>query len=192
MPFGSPIDDADGAFRNRRGKAYRLSMTVCFTGHRKLPQNHEKKLRTLLMKETENRILSGASIFRTGGALGFDTLAALTVLRLKKKYPDIRLELILPCPTQTKYWEKKDILLYEKIKASATSFRYISPVYYNGVLQMRNRCLVDGSDVCIAYLCTSHGSGSAFTCAYALSKGVELVNLADSLPSMPLDEASDF
>lgn len=167
-------------------------MTVCFTGHRKLPQNHEDKLRTLLLEETEARILSGATVFRTGGALGFDTLAALTVLQLKKKYPHICLDLILPCPTQTKYWSEKDILLYERIKAHASGIRYISPVYYNGVLQLRNRCLVDGADACIAYLCTSRGGGSAFTCAYALSRGIELVNLADRLPSKSPEKIPDL
>lgn len=153
--------------------------TVCFTGHRYIPAAHRASLIEALKRETERQIQSGATVFRAGGALGFDTLAAITVLKLKKIYPHIRLELILPCPTQADGWEESDRILYRKILDHADAHLYVSQSYYDGVLRLRNRRLVEGADVCIAYLTRSSGSGSAYTSMLALQSGLEYVNLGD-------------
>ena len=158
-----------------------MGKTVCFTGHRQIPNASYEALQELLTDVLEKQIQNGATVFRAGGALGFDTLAALTVLLLRRKYPDIRLELILPCPTQTKGWARNDVLLYEQILEQADSYRYVSQFYFNGVLQVRNRALVEGADVCVAYLTSSHGGGTAFTASFAMKSGLELVNLADEM-----------
>jgi hypothetical protein len=63
----------------------------------------------------------------------------------------------------------------------ADIYRYVSQSYYTGVLQMRNRSLVEGADVCVAYLRTSNGGGAAYTAAYALKQGLKLINLQDLL-----------
>ncbi len=159
-----------------------MEKTVCFTGHRQIADTEYAPLMDALRKEIEKQIQNGAVHFRTGGALGFDTVAALSVLSLRREYPNIRLELILPCPTQTKDWTFSDARLYEQILAQADLVRYVSPFYRNGVLQMRNRALVDGANVCIAFLKHSHGGGTAYTAAYALKNGLELINLAEQLP----------
>ena len=158
-----------------------MERTVCFTGHRQISDTEYAPLMDALNAEIERQIQNGATTFRTGGALGFDTLAALSVLSLRRTYPHIRLELILPCPTQTKDWAKENAQLYGQIMEQADNARYVSPFYYKGVLQMRNRALVEGSDVCIAFLKHSHGGGTAYTASYALKNGLELVNLAERL-----------
>ena len=154
--------------------------TVCFTGHRQIFYDQREDLLRVLHQEIEKQICEGAEVFRAGGALGFDTLAALAVLHAKRRHPQLRLELILPCPTQTANWAAEDIRCYEKIRKKADSYRYVSEFYYDGVLQARNNQLVDGSDVCIAYLQTSHG-GSAYTSARAIRQGLEFINLADMI-----------
>jgi uncharacterized phage-like protein YoqJ len=156
-----------------------MGKIVCFTGHRKITDQECDKIHKLVYQAIEEQIQSGADIFRAGGALGFDTIAALNVLLLRRHYPHIRLELILPCPTQTRGWAKNDTILYEQIIAQADSHRYISQQYWDGVLQLRNRALVEGSDICISYLRSSHGGGAAFTAALALRKGLELINIFD-------------
>lgn len=158
-----------------------MEKTVCFTGHRHIPEQDYPQLEEALAEVIEKQIQNGAVVFRTGGAVGFDTLAALCVLSMRKKYPHIRLELILPCPTQTRGWAEKDIRLYEQILLQADAHRYISQSYYAGVLQMRNRALVEGADVCIAYLRNSHGGGTAFTASLALKNGLEFINMEDTL-----------
>lgn len=159
--------------RNTVGK------TVCFTGHRQIPEDQYDALQDALTKTVEELIQDGADRFRTGGAVGFDTLAALSVLLLRRRYPHIKLELILPCPSQTKGWESNDLALYEQIKAQADECRYVSQFYYTGVLQIRNRALVEGANVCVAYLRDSHGGGTAYTASLALKKGLDFINLQD-------------
>ncbi len=67
------------------------NQTCCFTGHRKIPPEQYAALARRLEQEITCLIGQGIVYFGAGGALGFDTLAAQTVLRLKKKYPQIKL-----------------------------------------------------------------------------------------------------
>ena len=157
-----------------------MTKIVCFTGHRTISDEEYPVLWKTLDAEIERLIAEGAEVFRTGGALGFDTMAALCVLSHRLRHPQIRLELILPCPTQTQGWKKTDQSTYEQILSHANAHRYVSTAYYNGVMHARNRALVDGADLCVAYLRTSHG-GTAYTVSYALRNGVALINLHDML-----------
>ena len=100
--------------------------------------------------------------FSAGGALGFDTLAAQTVLRLRERYPRIRLILVLPCRSQTRGWSQADIDIYEEIKRRADKVTYTSENYFRGCMQKRNRHLVDNSSICICYL-TKPTGGTAYT-----------------------------
>lgn len=61
-------------------------------------------------------IENGVVNFVTGGALGFDTLAAQAVLELRQRYAHIKLQLILPCKNQTAKWRTADQIVYENIK----------------------------------------------------------------------------
>lgn len=44
--------------------------------------------------------------FYTGGAIGWDTLAAQVLLKIRESYPQVKLHLILPCSNaeQTEKW----------------------------------------------------------------------------------------
>ena len=168
-----------------------MAKTVCFTGHRQIPEADFARLGELLRRVVEEQIAQGATIFRTGGALGFDTLAALTVLALRRIHPHIRLELFLPCPTQTRGWADQDRMLYTQILEQANAYRYTSQGYYTGVLQMRNRALVEGADTCIAYL-RCHDGGTAYTVQLALKQQLEFINLQDLLEQSNPEQESDF
>ena len=158
-----------------------MAKTVCFTGHRQIPELDFPRLQSLLEQVVEQQILQGATNFRTGGALGFDTQAALAVLALRRRYPQVRLELFLPCPTQTRGWSAAERALYAQILEQADAHRYTGTDYYSGILQQRNRELVEGSDVCIAYLRQSGGGGTAYTAQLALKQQLEFINLQDLL-----------
>lgn len=151
--------------------------TCCFTGHRKLPFWGRRKVAAKLEKTIINLIDRGIRFFGAGGALGFDTLAAQTVLRLKKKYPDIKLILVLPCLTQARGWPTEDVEEYERIKAQADKVIYTAQEYTKGCMHKRNRHLVDHSSVCVCYLTKDNG-GTAYTVDYAEKRGLEIINLA--------------
>ena len=154
------------------------SQTCCFTGHRDIAPytpdtvfEQTKAIVTLLVSK-------GFKYFGTGGALGFDTLAAQTVLSVKETHPEVKLILVLPCENQTKYWKQQDIDVYNDIKLRADKVKVLAPHYYNGCMQKRNRHLVDFSSTCICFL-TKHEGGTAYTVDYAKQKGLDIINVVE-------------
>lgn len=152
--------------------------TCCFTGHRRIPADERAQLTAKLEQTLIELIHDGVRYFGAGGALGFDTLAAQTVLKLREKYPHIRLILVLPCRTQTHGWSDKDIRIYEAIKATADKVTYTSEEYTWDCMHKRNRHLVDNSSVCVSYL-TKNTGGTAYTVNYARKKYVRIINLPE-------------
>lgn len=152
----------------------------CFTGHRTIDPEVAPRLTKLLDERLEALAAEGFTEFRAGGARGFDTLAALRVLALQERHPQCKLHLLLPCRDQTKFWRVGDQALFDDILSKAASYRYLADQYTPTCMYARNRALVDGSDLCVAYLIENRG-GTLYTCSYALKNKVELINLADEL-----------
>ncbi len=153
-------------------------MRCCFTGHRSFPPAVAAELITKLDPVLDRLYAAGVREFRAGGALGFDTLAALRVIAFRENHPDCRLALILPCGNQSARWSAKDQALYERVRAAADEETVLFRSYTPECMHARNRALVNGSDYCVAYL-TKNSGGTLYTCSYALKNGVTLINLAD-------------
>lgn len=153
------------------------AQTCCFTGHRKIPQELETELAKRLEATIEELIENGYRFFGAGGALGFDTMAAQTVIRLRGRYPQIRLILVLPCVTQADRWPERDQETYRGIMEQADKVVYVSQEYTRSCMFARNRHLVDCSSACICYLAESTG-GTAYTVDYARKNGLKVINLA--------------
>lgn len=151
--------------------------TVCFTGHRKIPSFQRLSIRRKLKKTLVTLIEQGYRFFGAGGALGFDTLAAQTVLDLKKDFPQIKLILVLPCVSQADRWAESDKAVYENIKSKADKVVYTSQEYTRDCMFKRNRHLVDGSSVCVCYL-TENTGGTAYTVDYAHKQGLTIINIS--------------
>lgn len=150
--------------------------TCCFTGHRVIPTRALPRLVEELKQTLRRLIGEGVRYFGVGGALGFDTLAAETVLRLKGEYPSVRLILVLPCRDQTRGWKAADAHRYRDILSRADKVVYTAERYSPGCMHRRNRHLVENSSVCVAY-CTRETGGSAYTAEYARQRGLRLVLL---------------
>lgn len=153
--------------------------TCCFTGHRTIPPKVLPALSCELEAVLKDLIQKGIRYFGAGGALGFDTLAAQTVLRMKKQYPQIRLILVLPCREQAKNWQEKDVQCYHSILQTADKVVYTAEHYTTSCMHRRNRHLVDHSCICVAY-CTRFTGGSAYTVRYAQQRGVPVIFLHSS------------
>ena len=147
--------------------------TCCFTGHRRILSGDIGALPRRLEEEIRSRIREGFRILVAGGARGFDTLAAKTVLRLREEYPHIQLVLILPCRDQTRDWPEEAVQQYEAILAQADEVMYTAEVYTAGCMLKRNRRLVQESAACIAYLRQPRG-GTAYTVRQARAKGLRV------------------
>ena len=133
-----------------------------------IPEKLERQIRMLIQENMTYLI--------TGGARGFDTLAAQAVLALRREFPHIRLILALPCREQTRGWRAQDRALYDGIYRQADLIHYTAEVYDRGCMMRRNRFMVDHSVCCIFYL-TSPRSGTYKTVQYAMERGLRLCNI---------------
>lgn len=151
--------------------------TVCFSGHRVF-HNPKKEIEISLEAVVRQCITNGFEVFITGGALGFDTLAAWTVIRLRNEFPQIRLVLALPCrpEDQTLKWSANQKEEYQKILNLADDVKVLSGRYTDRCMLDRNRYMVDSSSKLIHYLRTERG-GTKYTVNYAKNQGVELIGI---------------
>ncbi|MBO4896839.1 MAG: DUF1273 family protein [Clostridia bacterium] len=143
--------------------------TCCFTGHRVIRSEDKEELQTNLCKVVADLIDKGVTDFVCGGALGFDTLAAKSVLMYKKYNSGVRLILALPCPEQPEKWSNSDKRTYEDIKAASDEVFIVSPKYTSECMMQRNRFMVDMSFYCVAYF-RNIGGGTLKTIQYAKEK----------------------
>ncbi len=143
-----------------------------FSGHRILRKDFDGQL---LFRVIENLIKTGCENFLCGMARGFDLCAAECVIELKKNY-SVRLTACIPCASQAENFPKKDKERYEKILQNCDEKVVLSENYYNGCMQIRNRYLVENSDVLVCYLRSDSG-GTYYTVKYAESLDKKIVKL---------------
>ena len=157
--------------------------TCCFTGHRGIDPVHEALLPALLEQTIRDLCALGVSRFVTGGALGFDTLAAEAVLRLRESRPSLHPTVIAPYLRQPSAWQERDRMRYERIRAAADDFRVLRMRYTKNCMRERNYAMVDLSSTCVSY-CLHTPSGTQQTVDYALQNGLAVIDLAAKLPPL--------
>ncbi|MBO7303802.1 MAG: DUF1273 family protein [Clostridia bacterium] len=151
-----------------------------FTGHRKIKDGHRSKISALVARSIAYAYSHGCRTFYTGGAVGFDTVAAREVLRFRISNPDVRLVLLLPCTDQDKYWTAAQRSSYEYVLSAADEVVYVSEEYTDTCIKERNMHLAERADILIAYLGHAR-SGSAQTVRMAENLGKEVYNLYPTL-----------
>lgn len=163
-----------------KGDMYNImkEKTCCLTGHRSISLRQIETIMQRLKPELVSLIESGIQYFGVGGAQGFDTIAALTVLELKEEYPHIRLILVLPCRSQAERWSDESKVLYEEIKQKCDKLVCLFEHYSKDCMLKRNRHLVDNSSVCVCYL-TKQTGGTAYTVERARVNGLKIINIAE-------------
>lgn len=151
---------------------------ICvFTGHRMIPEGERGRLHRRLVGAVEDLYGEGYRTFCAGGALGFDRMAADTVLALRQKHPDLRLLLMIPCRDQAARWSAADREVYERQLRDADEVQVLSERYFDGCMRERNRQMIAIASVCVAYVTSSY-SGSAQTVRMAEARGVPVIHLA--------------
>lgn len=158
-----------------------MNRSVCFTGHRTIAEDKETlsaRLYVLLERlVTEKKVTD----FYTGGAVGWDALAALTVLKLRESYPEVKLHLVLPCSfeEQSAKWNEAQKEEHKCIASLADTKEFTSEHLDKNAMRIRNARLVElASDYCICYWNPKHyRSGTGQTVRMAQKKGIEVINL---------------
>ena len=152
----------------------------CFTGHRDIPFDKRARVCERLGIRIRALIKRGYTDYICGGALGFDTLAAATIVNIKREHPEIRLFIAVPHPDQSKFWSFSDRALYSEILKKADRVFILSDKYTPYCMAKRNKFMVDSSSVCISYL--EKASGGTFqTVRYAESKNLNMLNIAKEI-----------
>lgn len=154
--------------------------SCAFSGHRIIYRTHKEPLNTLLSDTVDALISSGISRFCSGGAKGFDLLAAELILKKRNEGAHVSLCMILPCQDQAARWPCELRKKYEEIISLADEVIYTGEKYDQFCMHIRNRRLVDESEVLLCYL-NREASGTAYTRNYAAERGKKIINLADML-----------
>jgi len=156
-------------------------MKACaFTGHRRIESRHIQKLPELVLRAVQYAYDNGCRKFITGGAIGFDTLAAREIIKFRISHPDVSLVLALPCTNQDEHWSPSQRDAYSYTLSVADEVIYISDEYTETCMKERNLYLAEESDILIAYVSRS-ASGAGQTVRMANRLGREIYNLYAAL-----------
>ncbi len=156
------------------------NFTCCFTGHRQIAPEHAQALPAAVAYGVRSLIAQGYFIFAAGGALGFDTLAAETVLGLKAEFSQLKLVIVAPCANQADGWLASNRRRYERLRQAADDYICLEAAYTPGCMRKRNRYLVEMSGACLAY-CLRPRTGSAQTVSYAAAQGLDVIDVVPLL-----------
>ena len=163
-------------------------LSCCGFGHRILLMDIEKPLREELERLVEER---GVRVFYTGGMGEFDELFARTVRSMKRECPSLRLVLVMPYLTRELSTGKQRYgaayggqiaratydgpghgwyeALYDEILIPAE----LEGVHPKAAIGLRNRWMVDRSDIVIAALHRDFGGAAeAVWYAHAIERTV--------------------
>lgn len=157
--------------------------TLAFTGHRPSslngynPADNKEilfKLKDLIVDYIENKQVE---TFISGMALGIDQWAARIVLKLKEKYPHIKLVAAVPCANHCGKWNQSDREVWQMIIDKADKVYYVSEEpYTNWCMQKRNEWMVDNANYVLAVWSGSRG-GTGNCVNYAKKMNREIVQL---------------
>lgn len=161
----------------------------CFTGYRpsKFPFSLDGESKQF--KEFENALIEGildlaednCRIFYSGMAMGFDIIAAETVLFLKNAYNSpLKLVAVLPFAEQgnsfTSFWKER----YQRVLEQCDEKVILSDKYFSGCYQKRNEYMVNNSDYVLTWYDGKSG-GTRNTIDFAAKKGRFILNVNKSV-----------
>ena len=153
--------------------------TCCFTGHRNVPTDKMQEIVARTGAKVRELISGGYRCFVVGGAIGYDTLAAELLFRLRDaERMGIRVILAYPYEGYMDRWSEEQKATYERLLPLYDERICVAAAASRGAYLQRDRYMVDASSMCIAY-CTRQTGGTAYTIRYAGKKSVPVVNVAE-------------
>lgn len=161
-----------------------ISKTVCFTGHRpdKVGGYNPKDNKTLLWKLNEIIVEhienKGVDTFINGVALGIDMWAARIVIKLKEKYPQIKLISAIPCRNHPNKWPQESKDEWKFVTDNSDDVILVTDEEYKPYLmQVRNEWMVNHSEYIIAVWDGSKGgTGNCVSAAEKQNKKITIIN----------------
>ena len=154
-------------------------MICCVTGHRPkgfpfpydLNNNYFITYLDILKNTVEELMYEGYTHFISGMADGVDLDFASSVDDLSNNFEEIIFESALPYPLYTPVNPTEDDMVRNILVGRSQKITVVSPKYFNGCMQKRNRYMVDKSDLVLAVWNGEKRGGTWYTINYALKKG---------------------
>lgn len=150
-------------------------LSTSFTGHRHIPNNVETE------KKVEDAVRlcynKGIRFFYAGGAIGFDTIAAETIIKLREELTDIVLIVVVPFPQQDKFFNDYYQRRYLNILDKADEVITIADSFSNFAYLKRNDYMIAHSCQLIAYWDEKSLGGTSYTVRKAREKKLTIYNL---------------
>ena len=149
--------------------------TASFFGHRYIDRFRmiEDRLEELIIKLLREHEYVDFLVGRNGD---FDQLVSSTIKRVKREFRDDNCTHILVLPYNTSEFQNNEDSFteyYDEIEICPEAHA----AHFKAAMQIRNRSMVDRSDLVICYV--EHNSGGAYqTMQYALKQEKEVINLA--------------
>jgi len=163
-----------------------MSKRLSYTGHRPKYLNgynptDNKKLLWKLHDVIVEHIEEGYETHISGMALGIDMFAARIVIKLKEKYPQLKLIAAVPCKNQFKQWPKSSQDEWHYIIERCDEVVYVSDKEYtNNCMQLRNIWMVENSDKVLAvWNGSAGGTGNCIKYAQQKEKQITIINPKD-------------
>lgn len=154
----------------------------CLIGHENLKGYNRKKIMQELEAQIESLIKDDVKVFYSNCTPGFEMIGALKILRMRKKYPQIKLYLIIRYKNKCAGWSKADLELYEHIQAKADE------VYYelkkdDETIAPECKSIINYADYVLAAWNgeESNRVGNAVLCARIFNKQIIFLNMNDSI-----------
>lgn len=150
--------------------------TVCFFGHRQIDDFRlvEQKVETLIIKLLNEHEYVEFLVGRDGE---FDQLVTSAILRCRNCLDTANSSFTWVMP-YLKADYVKNSESYDNYYDSVEVCEQSANVYPKAAIQIRNRAMVDRSDLCV--FCVTHRSGGAYqTLRYAEKANANIINLCE-------------
>lgn len=150
--------------------------TVCFFGHRQIDDFSlvEQKIEVLI-----NRLLNEHEYveFLVGRDGEFDQLVTSAILRCRKRLDTANCSVIWVMPyLKSDYIKNRES--YDSYYDSVELCELSANAHPKSAIQIRNRAMVDRSDLCVFYV-THKGGGAYQTLRYAEKADANIINLCE-------------
>ena len=123
----------------------------------------------------EELMYEGYDHFISGMADGADLDFASSVATLSNNFENIVLESALPYPLRTPTIPSENDMIRNTLVNQSQKITVVSPKYFNGCMQKRNRYMVDSSDLVLAVWNGEKRGGTWYTIDYAFKKGKPII-----------------
>ncbi len=149
--------------------------TVSFFGHRYI--NNLSKIESLLEEQIRGLLRDKEYVdFLVGNNGDYDRVVSSTIKHIKRSYRDDNSSHVLVLPYVTAEYQNNEKYFhdfYDEVEVSSNS----AMAHFKAAIQLRNRDMVDRSDLIMCYVKKSHG-GAYQTMQYAIRSGKIVINLA--------------